>query len=254
MCVCVCCDIYTCVKWRFFSPSKKKGRLNAKHNTCHTFSQIFHLNLSLFVCSKKREKKNRESKKRWIFSRILHLFVSHYVIIYYVELFSLCAYTIKRGLGKREKTSAYKSNNNNKREREKERTVLIIRRIDQAEKSRAYTNDDDDDDDGSSSRRLWWWFNRVAKKHHTRATTTTTTTTTRSPTVVRGRGTDVFTARRRVFRKPTTTREFKTKAGGYHMRRQRSQLENFNSIVFESVLSGSESHPVQRWVGSDRSV
>ena len=31
-------------------------------------------------------------------------------------------------------------------------------------------------------------------------------------------------------------------------------LKNFNSIVFESVLSGSESHPVQRWVGSDRSV
>ena len=56
------------------------------------------------------------------------------------------------------------------------------------------------------------------------------------------------------FEIPTTTREFKTKAGGYHMRRQRSQLENFNSIVFESVLSGSESHPVQRWVGSDRSV
>ena len=121
VCVCVCCDIYTCVKWRFFSPSKKKGRLNAKHNTCHTFSQIFHLNLSLFVCSKKREKKNRESKKRWIFSRILHLFVSHYVIIYYVELFSLCAYTIKRGLGKREKTSAYKSNNTNKRERERKK-------------------------------------------------------------------------------------------------------------------------------------
>ena len=110
--------------------------------------QIFHFSLWF---EKKREKKNRI---KFLFEKVdfsknptTFCFSRYY---YYVELFSLsCAYTLKRGLEKREKTSAYKSNNNNKRE--KERTVLIIRRIDEAEKSRAYTNDDDD---GSSSRRL----------------------------------------------------------------------------------------------------
>ena len=103
----------------------------------------------------KREKKI-ESKKRRIFSHNpiqFYTFSFLTLLYYYVELFSLCAYTLKRGLEKREKTSAYKSNNNNNNnKREKERTVLITHRIDEAEKSRAYINDDDDD--GSSSRRL----------------------------------------------------------------------------------------------------
>ena len=107
----------------------------------------------------KREKKIESKKRRGFFPRIPYNFTpfcfSLRYLYYYVELVSLCAaYTLKRGLEKREKTSAYKSNNNNNNKREKERTVLITHRIDEAEKSRAYTNDDDDDDDGSSSRRL----------------------------------------------------------------------------------------------------
>ena len=113
--------------------------------------QIFRL-FSLVRKKKRKKKSNQISfRKSGDFSKNPTTFCfSRYY--YYVELFSLsCAYTLKRGLEKREKTSAYKSNNNNKKKREKERTVLIIRRIDEAEKSRAYTNDDDD---GSSSRRL----------------------------------------------------------------------------------------------------
>ena len=109
----------------------------------------------------KREKKIESKKRRGFFPRIPYNFTpfcfSLRYLYYYVELVSLCAaYTLKRGLEKREKTSAYKSNNNNNNnnKREKERTVLITHRIDEAEKSRAYTNDDDDDDDGSSSRSL----------------------------------------------------------------------------------------------------
>ena len=108
----------------------------------------------------KREKKIESKKRRGFFPRIPYNFTpfcfSLRYLYYYVELVSLCAaYTLKRGLEKREKTSAYKSNNNNNNnnKREKERTVLITHRIDEAEKSRAYTNDDDDDD-GSSSRSL----------------------------------------------------------------------------------------------------
>ena len=116
---------------------------------CPNLSSLFSL-----VRKKKRKKKSNQIsfRKSGDFSKNPTTFCfSRYY--YYVELFSLsCAYTLKRGLEKREKTSAYKSNNNNNK-REKERTVLIIRRIDEAEKSRAYTNDDDDDD-GSSSRRL----------------------------------------------------------------------------------------------------
>ena len=141
MCVCVCCDIYiyVCVKWRFFSPWKK-GRLNAKHKhvsgshflslplsfsldsfalaLCPNLSSLFSL-----VRKKKRKKKSNQIsfRKSGDFSKNPTTFCfSRYY--YYVELlFSLCAYTLKRGLEKREKTSAYKSNNNNnKRERKKE--------------------------------------------------------------------------------------------------------------------------------------
>ena len=106
---------------KIFLPFKKKGTIERKTQHVSHFLSNLSLKSFTFRLFEKKRKKNRESKKRWIFSRILHLFVSHYVIIYYVELFSLCAYTIKRGLGKREKTSAYKSNNTNKRERERER-------------------------------------------------------------------------------------------------------------------------------------
>ena len=69
---------------------------------------------------KKRKKKSNQIsfRKSGDFSKNPTTFCfSRYY--YYVELFSLsCAYTLKRGLEKREKTSAYKSNNNNnKRER-----------------------------------------------------------------------------------------------------------------------------------------
>jgi len=167
--MCVCCDIYIYIRVcevKIFLPLKK-GTIERKTQTRVRFtlslspslflSGLFRSlcpNLSLFslVRKKKRKKKSNQIsfRKSVDFSKNPTTFCfSRYY--YYVELFSLCAYTRKRGLEKREKTSAYKSNNNNKREREKERTVLIIRRIDEAEKSRAYTNDDDD---GSSSRRL----------------------------------------------------------------------------------------------------
>jgi hypothetical protein len=168
--MCVCVVIYICVcEVKIFLPLKKGTIVNAKHkhvSGSHFLSlplsfsldsfalsvQIFHF--SLFWFEKKKEKKNRIKflfeKADFSKNPTTFCFSRYY---YYVELFSLsCAYTLKRGLEKREKTSAYKSNNNNNK-REKERTVLIIRRIDEAEKSRAYTNDDDDDD-GSSSRRL----------------------------------------------------------------------------------------------------
>lgn len=135
ICVRVLWYIYVCVKWRFFSPSKE-GTIERKTQTRVRFtlslspslflSGLFRSlcpNLSLFsLVRKKREKKNRIKflfEKAGIFPRIPPLFVSHNYY-YYVELFSLsCAYTLKRGLEKREKTSAYKSNNNNKRERER---------------------------------------------------------------------------------------------------------------------------------------
>ena len=69
----------------------------------------------------KREKKNRIKKAQRIFSSNpiqFYTFLFLTLLYYYVELFSLCAYTLKRGLEKREKTSAYKSNNYNKREKE----------------------------------------------------------------------------------------------------------------------------------------
>ena len=94
---------------------------------------------------KKRGKKNRI---KFLFQKGGFFQESHHFLLLLLRGIIL-SLRVKRGLEKREKTSAYKSNNNNKRE--KERTVLIIRRIDEAEKSRAYTNDDDD---GSSSRRL----------------------------------------------------------------------------------------------------
>ena len=80
-------------------------------------------NLSLFslVRKKKRKKKSNQIsfRKSVDFSKNPTTFCfSRYY--YYVELFSLsCAYTLKRGLEKREKTSAYKSNNNNNNKRER---------------------------------------------------------------------------------------------------------------------------------------
>ena len=164
MCVVIYIYIRVC-EVKIFLPLKK-GTIERKTQTRVRFT--LSLSPSLFLSGlfrslsksfaflsgskKKRKKKSNQIsfRKSGDFSKNPTTFCfSRYY--YYVELFSLCAYTRKRGLEKREKTSAYKSNNNNKREREKERTVLIIRRIDEAEKSRAYTNDDDD---GSSSRRL----------------------------------------------------------------------------------------------------
>ena len=147
MCVCVVIYIYICVcEVKIFLPFKRRDDVE----------QTKHKHVS--VRFEKREKKIESKKRRGFFPRIPYNFTpfcfSLRYLYYYVELVSLCAaYTLKRGLEKREKTSAYKSNNNNNNKREKERTVLITHRIDEAEKSRAYTNDDDDDD-GSSSRRL----------------------------------------------------------------------------------------------------
>ena len=147
--MCVCCDIYiyicVCVcEVKIFLPFKRRDDVE----------QTKHKHVS--VRFEKREKKIESKKRRGFFPRIPYNFTpfcfSLRYLYYYVELVSLCAaYTLKRGLEKREKTSAYKSNNNNNNKREKERTVLITHRIDEAEKSRAYTNDDDD---GSSSRSL----------------------------------------------------------------------------------------------------
>ena len=113
----------------------KKGRLNAKHKhvsgshflslplsfSLDSFALCPNLSLFSLVRKKKRKKKSNQIsfRKSGDFSKYPTTFCfSRYY--YYVELFSLsCAYTLKRGLEKREKTSAYKSNNNNKRERER---------------------------------------------------------------------------------------------------------------------------------------
>ena len=80
-------------------------------------------NLSTFLSgSKKKEEKKIESnffsKKRGFFQESHHFLFLPLLLLRGIIL-SLCAYTLKRGLEKREKTSAYKSNNNNKRERER---------------------------------------------------------------------------------------------------------------------------------------
>ena len=76
--------------------------------------------------SKKEKKKIESKKRRGFFPRIPYNFTpfcfSLRYLYYYVELVSLCAaYTLKRGLEKREKTSAYKSNNNNNNNNKRER-------------------------------------------------------------------------------------------------------------------------------------
>ena len=135
--MCVCCDIYIYIRVcevKIFLPLKK-GTIERKTQTRVRFT--LSLSPSLFLSGlfrslsksfaflsgskKKRKKKSNQIsfRKSGDFSKNPTTFCfSRYY--YYVELFSLsCAYTLKRGLEKREKTSAYKSNNNNKRERER---------------------------------------------------------------------------------------------------------------------------------------
>lgn len=137
--MCVCCDIYIYIRVcevKIFLPLKK-GTIERKTQTRVRFT--LSLSPSLFLSGlfrslsksfaflsgskKKRKKKSNQIsfRKSGDFSKNPTTFCfSRYY--YYVELFSLsCAYTLKRGLEKREKTSAYKSNNNNNKKKKRER-------------------------------------------------------------------------------------------------------------------------------------
>ena len=141
MCVCVVIYIRVC-EVKIFLPFKKRDDWTQNTNTCqvHTFSlslSFFSLSVSVpniitprfgrnkksFLFPSKEEKQKIESnfflKKRGFFQESHHFL---FLTLLLLRGIILCAYTLKRGLEKREKTSAYKSNNNNnnKRERKKE--------------------------------------------------------------------------------------------------------------------------------------
>ena len=139
--MCVCCDIYIYIRVcevKIFLPLKK-GTIERKTQTRVRFTlslspslflsglfrsppvQIFRFSLWFEKKEEKKIESNFFSKKRGFFQESHHFLFLTLLLLRGIIL-SLCAYTLKRGLEKREKTSAYKSNNNNnnKRERKKE--------------------------------------------------------------------------------------------------------------------------------------